>query len=217
MIIRLFAVLAVLSNASGSRAECDRDIASGKADNLRANLTREAERLRSWRVTWTAIFAGGTIGQVGLAGLFEGDDRRTFDVGAVKAALGAVTTPFLSPRFDVPPKLAGESACEDLVRLRAALAEAARKEAKGVAWFQHFPGVAVNVAGILYLGLAHGLWVESLLGAAFGTAVGETKIWTQPRRAIDWAEGSVPTGDAPWISRLRIGGGPLHLSLSIDF
>lgn len=216
-------VLCVTGDASAQSEPCDAARAVERADHLRANLANEAERMRSWKVTWTVVFGAGVIGQVAIAELVEGPDsessrdRRTFDVGAVKAGLGAVTTPFLAPKIEVPEPILGESACDDLKRLQAALTIAARKQAKGVAWYQYLPGAAVNVAGILYLGLAHDLWVESLLGAAFGTAVGSIKVLTQPRRAIDWDKEGAPPGAPPWLSRIRISAGPSHVGLSLSF
>ena len=195
----------------------EHSVAAARAESLRSALIHEQWRLKTWRLSWTGVFGAAVVGQIGLAQLAEEDQRPAFYVSAVKAALGAGHTPLFTARFSVPDKDRVADPCEDLAQLKLALAYAQKRQGRGVAWYQHFPGFGVNMAGVLYLGLVHDLWAESLVGAALGTAVGSLKLLTQPRRTLDWG-GDPGTGDdQPWFSRLQLTISTSYAGISMPF
>ncbi len=170
---------------------------------LRRVLEHEANRLTRWRHVWMGIFGAAVVGQVGLAQWAAADERPVFYVSAVKAALGVLDTPLFSARFSVP--IQGDlSPCADLGELQRALHRARQREARGVAWYQYLPGLGVNAAGILYLGVGHDLWAKAFVGGAIGSVVGSIKLFTQPRRLIDGRNDFGVSMDQPWFTRVNL-------------
>jgi hypothetical protein len=105
-------------------------------------------------------------------------------VGAVKSFVGLaarVVTPVKVPR----PAVTGD-ACADLAAAQAALAKAARSERRSF-WLNHVGGLALQVAGTLYIGMsADDAWVDAAISFGIGYTVGLASTYTQPRGA--WRE-----------------------------
>lgn len=163
--------------------ELDERATAARVQKLEARLDVERRRLTLYRRGWPVIFGVAAISQVAVAELGSDKRRPAFLVSAFKATLGATVTPFLSPRAKETPRLAGEAPCSRLRRLEDAWLDLGRRERRGGAWYNHALGVALNVAGLLYLGLVEDQWIEGLAGALVGSAVGELRLWTQPRGA----------------------------------
>jgi hypothetical protein len=209
--VALLAALAVSVDSAGATCPSligplDSERTAARVDKLERLLDREHRNLRAYRVGWATVFAAAAIGQVGLAELVGEPRDISIQVSAVKATIGASVTPFLAPRFDMPEAVPGQEPCARLADLERTLVYVARRERRGVALYQHGLGAALNVAGLLYLGLFHDQWVEGLLGALIGSAVGELRLWTQPRRAIRAVDGAKEER-GPWIGVAPMGMG----------
>lgn len=212
--------LALLVSADAASAACpsligplDDDRAAARVTELEKLLAREHKNLRAYRIGWATVFAAAAVGQVGLAELAGPPRDIAIQVSAAKAAIGASFTPFLAPRFDLPDKIPGQPPCERLAALEKTLLYVAHRERRGVALYQHGLGAALNLAGLLYLGLVEDQWIEGLAGALIGSAVGELRLWTQPRRAIRSVDGAAEER-GPWIGLAPMG---LGAGVSVRF
>lgn len=190
------AVLAAVAGAVTARAQtCPAP--AGAAPSLRAAtasarhaflagaLARERHRGRWWNLGWGWGFVAATAGQAAVGAAIDEDSalcRACQFVGAGKSAIGVVATWVLYPVRvrAVAPRAA--PTCADVAAAERALADAAASER--VPWLRHAEGIALNAAGVVYLGLAHDEWRNGLIGAAVGVAVGELRLWSRPRGAI---------------------------------
>lgn len=101
-----------------------------------------------------------------------------FAVGAAKGVIAAAAIPIMGVRTRAYAP-AGDP-CEDLARAEAVLADNVRLHAKGRAWLKHAGVVALNLAGLLVLGLGYDLWERGAIGTGIGLVVGEIQIYSQP-------------------------------------
>ena len=167
-------------------------------------LSRERRNLEAYRIGWASGFAIAALGQVAAAELVGEPRGVAIYVSAIKATVGAAFTPFLAPTLELPAPAPGESRCARLAALEEALRYAARRERQGVVLYQHALGWALNLAGLLYLGLVEDQWLEGIAGALVGSAVGELRLWTQPRRAIEAVE-TARKERGPWLTAAPFG------------
>ena len=196
---------------------------------IQRTLDREARYARFWNHGWGWGLLAATAGQAGIAQLI--DDRANRDVlyvSVAKSALGTISTFFMTPvRVERVTASGPEPNCTDLERAEAALLAAAKSER--VTWLRHVEGLAVNLAGALYLGIAHDAWGRALGGALVGLCVGEFRLWSRPSGAIRalrrYRAGDIPgTGDladaegVAWTVVPILGAeGTYGLSLGISF
>jgi len=153
-------------------------VAEPGCEAITATVDADAGRARVWNLGWGIGFALAAAGQAAAAAALpqdsiSDDTRAGLWVGAVKASVGAVG------RFVVPLRLARARDCADAPH---ALAVAARRERVGF-WLNTTGGLAVNLAGLLYLGLERDAWGTGALSFAIGTVVSIASAYTAPRRA----------------------------------
>ncbi len=165
---------------------CDAARAEGRAAAVRAHLEREARHARRWDLAWAAgsvVMAGGQLGLVAARWVplrdYDRTQRLVLQVGAAKAAVGALGHVVLPLRLVPPGRPSGES-CADLAAAERALAASARAERTAFR-VNHVGGLLVNLGGWLYLGLAHDEWDEGLASFALGYPVALLAVYTQPR------------------------------------
>lgn len=157
-----------------------------EAAELRAQLSAEARRARIWNIGWGAAFGVAAVGAVALAvtetrpfGTFTDDDRDLYYVAAGKATIGLAARLVIPLRIDVPA--AAAEPCADAIALRAAVAEAGRRERR-MFWLGHLGGLAVNLAGVVVLAERRSFGIGAL-SFAIGYPVGLASSYTQPRRS----------------------------------
>ena len=179
-------------------ATCEQDAVA-----LRAHLEREAHRARVWNTTWAVAFGAAVVGQLALAvtetdpfGTFDDDDREILYVGSIKATLGVGSRVVRPLRARVPA--ASGDACADVVALRAAVADAGRREQQSF-FLTHLGGIAVNLAGAGVLWYRRGFGVGAL-SFALSLPIAPIAAYTQPRdswhlwreQRASWQLGVVP-------------------------
>ncbi|HLL24253.1 MAG TPA: hypothetical protein VK427_19110 [Kofleriaceae bacterium] len=203
-------VLIVLAGARPARATCDEE-----ATSLRAHLEDERGRARRWNTVWAVLFGAAAVGQAAFAiaevsptgGTYDADDRETLIVGASKATVGVVSKIAMPLRIRVP-STTGDP-CSDVVVLRAALADAGKREARSF-WLTHIGGTVVNLAGATILTVRRSFKVGAI-SFAISYPVGPASAYTQPRRSwhrwreqrASWVVGASADGDG---ARLWLGG-----------
>lgn len=156
-----------------------------EAAELRALVRDEAHRARRWNTAWGIGFGAASAGQLALAltetnpfGAFDRDYEETLYAGAAKAALGTLVRIVLPLRATVPAP-SGEP-CADVPALRAALADAGRRERRAF-WLSHVGGTALNLGTAALLAYRRSLAVGAV-SFAIGYSVGLAHVYTQPRR-----------------------------------
>lgn len=176
----LVAVL-VLAVPGSARAECTQE-----AQELRTHLTRESRNARLWNTSWAIGFGAAAVAQVGLVGAewnpigtYDRDFEEQMYVGATKASLGALVRIVMPLRVRVPEPAADP--CADVANLRAAVADAGRRERRSV-WLTIIGGTLVNLAGSALLWERRN-FSTAAQSFATGAVVGPISAWTQPRRS----------------------------------
>jgi hypothetical protein len=140
-------------------------------------------RAGTWNEAWTATFAIAAVGSAGYAALAPGDwiwsnHRAGLYVTAVKATVGAVA------KLVDPLDIDVEGLCRDphpasAKARHASLSEAARRERHTLS-LNILGGLAINTAGLLYLGYGRGDWESAWTSFGVGTAVGVASTLTAP-------------------------------------
>lgn len=200
-------IIAVAVSAGGAAADppsprADRTSACvAEAADLRDHLTIEAARMRRWNYAWAVAFGAAAVGQLALGlaevaplGEYDRSDQEVLYTGAVKASIGMAARLIVPLKGDVPAPVA--DACEDVVRLRAALATNGKRERQSF-WLTHLGGTALNLAGAVFLTWRHSFEIGAL-SFAVSFPVGPTSAYTQPRRSwhkwreakVSWAVGA---------------------------
>lgn len=172
-------LVALALSTSAARADC-----VDEARELRVYLTKEASSARLWNTLWAIGFGTAAAGQVALAlgevkpiGEFDRAFEEQMYVGAGKATLGLAVRVVLPLRIAVPAAQA--DACADVVKLRAAIDKAGRKERRSV-WLTLIGGTLVNLAGSAFLWSRHD-FSTALQSFISGAIVGPISALTQPR------------------------------------
>lgn len=177
--IAITLALVLVATPRAARASCATDAVA-----LRAALVDEASAARQWNALWALGFAGAAAGQLALVatetnpiGDFDRDFEEQMYVGAAKATLGMAARFVLPLRVTVPA--AATEPCEDVARLRAAIAANGRRERRTV-WLTLIGGTLVNLAGSALLWHRRDLSTAAQ-SFATGVVVGPISAWTQPR------------------------------------
>jgi hypothetical protein len=183
---KVIIVALLLASTGASRAsECPADAAE-RAAQIRARLDVERGKASKWRWGWAAGFGALSGTQLALAmtetapfGEFDGPLEASLYVGSAKSGIGMlarIVKPVKVPR----PSESGD-ACADLASAERALAITARSE-KISFWLNHVGGLALQVGGTLYIGMAEeDAWTDAAISFGLGLTVGTISTYTQPR------------------------------------
>ena len=158
------------------------DLSAGEGE-IDDAVCADFRRAATWSLAWTVTFAIAAVGSAGTAALAPGDwmgndARAGLYVTAAKSTLGVLAKLVDPLHIDV------EGLCHDRhpasARARhALLVEAAHRERHALI-LNIFGGLAVNTAGLLYLGYGRGAWESAWISFGIGTAVGVASTLTAP-------------------------------------
>jgi hypothetical protein len=214
-------ILAIMLLATRqASAQCDAATAEARTVEIEAVLARDARNARRWDLGWAATFGVLAGAQLGMAvaewaPLQDFDDKveASLYVGAIKSGIGSVSHLVLPLRVARPGPRSGD-ACADLAAAERALQESAKKE-RETFYLNHLGSLALNVGGLLYLGLHDDAWKEGVMSFALGYPVGLLSTYTQPRRA--WHLGRRAPTIAAWNLGAVRRSGYTGLQLSLSF
>ena len=169
------------------------------ANELRADLKREARRTRVWNWAWRITYTVGAVAQLGIAasGKASHDDEESLWVGGAKATLGALNAWLAPPHIEVP--VSTGDACTDKSQLRGARERNASNQLAAT-WSAHISGLIVNGIGTLVLA-ERVSWKAGLTSFALGYPVTLLNIYTMPRasrratRDTAWTAGITTDGE----------------------
>jgi hypothetical protein len=154
---------------------------------VRDRLDGDAHDGRMWRWGWGLGYAALALGQVGLALTREDEGEQVeLYVGAGKSFLGLIPVVLLPmPALEDAGKVRVEGdRCAARLEASRLLARSAEDEAFNRSWLAHTGNVAVNVGGLLIVGVGYDRWLTGTLGAVVGIAVGELQIYTRPTGSL---------------------------------
>jgi hypothetical protein len=191
-VLAAFAALSVSSSASAEEcpalegapatATIDGEV---RLQRISGVLDDQSRKMNIWNWGWGLGFAAASAAQYGAVFLVDDEGRKVDLVaGGSKAFIGAASVLVLPLGVEEAPESTGD-VCADLAEAEKRLIEGVRQQRKGRTLFRHSQGVALNVVTVFIVGFGWDRWIEGLIGALIGTAVGEVRIWTQPTGAID--------------------------------
>ena len=146
-------------------------------------VCEDFHRAAKWNFAWTATFAIAAVGGAGAAAFapsnwIENDTRAGLYVTAAKATVG-VLAKILDPLSINVEGLCGDRHPASAKVRHAFLVEAAQRE-RHTLILNVFGGLAVNTAGLLYLGYGRGAWESAWISFGIGSAVGVASALTAP-------------------------------------
>lgn len=209
-VLRIVAALCAL--ARPATADCDHAAAEARIAKVRAVLAHDAVHARRWNLAWGIGFGAAAAGQFALTladysplAEYTDDVEHGLYIASAKAAIASLTHVIL-PLKIVRPGPRTDDVCADLAAAERALHKTGTNE-KRAFWLNHLGGLAMNVAGVLILGMGLDSWREAWLGFAIGYPVGVIHAYTQPRRGWHWARNvSVTPIQQEGVTGLAIGG-----------
>lgn len=184
----------------------------------------------TWWYSWIGGYSAATVGQ-GIAAL-SSDDRSFHQDMVLSAATtflgaaGALLTPVAPGKNDMAKY--GFKEGDDIFDnnyYEIMLKEIAEREKAGRSWKTHAMAGAVNLGSglITWLGFKRTVW-DGLMNFAINTAVTETQIWSQPKRAVKDYDRYLKqnTGEAPTVmkkpeSKIYFGSYPGGVSFRVIF
>ena len=197
--------LALCGGATRAAAE-ERPAVAALSDEELETRTRFLERAilknAHYTKTWHGLFTTG----YGLGFAYEaaravearhgGAHQADYAIGAGKAAVGVIGRMARAPRavFGQTPEEAAPGTDRESRERRLAVAEAMLKQDahdndRRYSWIGHGLNVALNVAGLLVIGLRYHDWALAGQSTGISIGVGELSIWTQPWQAKSaWKE-----------------------------
>lgn len=180
-------VLAVLSSRPAGGQPCDPTEATARTARIQAHLDREKRRGKKWDNIWLATFAtlaavqGAAIATETTIGEYDAAAEAGLAVGTIKSTVGALAHVILRLKV-VRPRKTGDP-CTDLEAAESALRTSAKNEKRSF-YLNHLGSFALNVGGLLWLGLQEDEWGEGKKSIALGYPVGLLAVYTQPRGAL---------------------------------
>jgi len=175
-------VAVVAAGAGTAVAAPDVDL-SAREREIDDAVCEDFRRAATWNLAWIATFAIAAVGSAGTAALapgdwIENDTRAGLYVTAAKATVGVVAKLVDPLHIDV------EGLCHDRhpasARARHALLVEAAQHERHTLILNIFGGLAINTAGLLYLGYGRGAWESAWISFGIGTAVGVASTLTAP-------------------------------------
>ncbi len=178
---------AVAAASSAGAAPCDEAEATARTAEIRGLLERESRRTRRWNLGWGIGFGVLAVGQLGLTaadytpiGDYDEDKEHGLYVAATKAAIASLAHVVLPLKMAWPGPATGDP-CVDRDAAERALQRSGDNEKRSF-YLNHLGAIAMNVGGLLVLGLGFDTWKEGWLSVALGYPVGLLHAYTQPRR-----------------------------------
>jgi len=169
------------------------DLSSGERE-IDDAICQDFRQAATWNLAWTATFVVAAMGSAGYAALAPGDWLGSDSRAALYVTAGKATVGAIAKRID-PLQIDVERLCHDphpaSARARhALLVEAARHESHALI-LNIFGGLALNTAGLLYLGYGRDAWQTAWISFGVGTTVSVASTLTAPvqswllRRRLD--------------------------------
>lgn len=196
-------VLAIAPAVARAQPACD----AREAEELRAHLAHEARRAAQWNLVWRVGFTAAAAGSFAVAIVDPVPEYRDSTyVSGGKAAIGALARWVMPLRVEVPEP--GLDTCADLVALRKAVAQAAKRE-RDLFYMGHVGGLLVNLGGAAIIWQRAGFG-QAALSVAIGYPIGLLSNYTMPRRSWQlvrdrsWTAGVVPAPGGGWL--VTVGG-----------
>ncbi len=160
---------------------------------LRHELSAAAHKARIWNYTWMALYAAGTLGELGLAALVSPDARIDSWVAAAASFLGFGAQLVLPPKVIRDQKwlekqitrLPQADVCAHLADAERLLERDAEADEKAEGALLHVANFLVNIAGGIIIGLVGNRWPSALIQIFVGSAIGEVTNVTHPADTID--------------------------------
>ncbi len=158
---------------------------------------------------WGLGFAGVAVVQASVGAtrpfaFVDEGQQKSLCVSATKTAIGAFSHA-LRPTRVYRPTWEPADPCGSVADAEDKLKRTARVQRKRSGWRAHVEGLALNLSGVLVLGLGYDLWKEAAVGFTIGFVVGQIRLYTYPRHAIRaWSAyragdvGSVSMRGAVW-------------------
>ncbi len=172
----------VVVAGAGSATAAPVDLSAGERE-IDDAVCQDFRRAAKWNLAWTATFAIAAAGSAGIAVFasnewLENDTRAGLYVTAAKATVGVIA------KLVDPLSINVEGLCHDrhpasATARHALLLEAAHRE-RNTLLLNILGGLAVNTAGLLYLGYGRGAWESAWVSFGIGTAVGVASTLTAP-------------------------------------
>lgn len=163
--------------------------------SLRAYLGDQATRIKRWNIAWGVAFAAGATFEYSLVaaewnpfGDWDADARAGALAGAVKASVGVVSKLVLPLKTERAAAATGDP-CVDLANAETALRAMAKRQRRSF-YLNHLGGLAVNLTGVLVLGLVADTWKQAAMSFAIGAPIGLLSTYTMPRGA--WKTARTP-------------------------
>lgn len=180
------------AGAGGSASLADVD-AELRLKFIDEHLTATARRARLWTWGWGIAIGVSTVGNLVPLAFVAPEDRIDWYVSSATTAVGIV--PLLIAPLDVVAdaralraRLAArrpdEDVCVLLADAESKLVRDAQNQADGQRWWLHAGNIVLNAGVGLFLGLGYHHWAAGAYNAAFGAAVGEAIILSQPTSSI---------------------------------
>jgi len=175
-------LVSVVVAGAGSTTAAPVDLSAGERE-IDDAVCQDFHRAAKWNLAWTATFAIAAVGSAGIAVFasnewLENDTRAGLYVTAAKATVGVIA------KLVDPLSINVEGLCHDRHPVSATarhelLLEAAHRE-RNTLLLNILGGLAVNTAGLLYLGYGRGAWESAWVSFGIGTAVGVASTLTAP-------------------------------------
>jgi hypothetical protein len=152
---------------------------------------REVEDIDRWSWIWGSVYTAGTVAQgVALSLTHDPGTRTDLTVGAISAAVGAVSLYGLPLKLTLPLRAARRhwndpDPCAVLARAERTLVSVEKDQAFANGPLAHIGNIAVNAGIALILGLGYGRWPSAAISAGVGVTIGEANAFTQPHHLRD--------------------------------
>ena len=150
-------------------------------------LIAEARRAYVWRITWTAIYAGLTIGAVAAVPVSSDTDAPSLWIGAISSGVSALYSWFLPLDVEASPRALASmrdapGSASRRTRVAAMYSAASADERSRVTWPWHVLNAVFSLVPAIILWAGFDQFAAGLLQFGAGIVLGEAALITQPNR-----------------------------------
>jgi hypothetical protein len=150
-------------------------------------LIAEARRAYVWRITWTAIYAGLTIGAVAAVPVSSDTDAPSLWIGAISSGVSALYSWFLPLEVEASPGVLASmrdapGSASRRTRVAAMYSAASADERSRVTWPWHLLNAVFSLVPAIILWAGFDQFAAGLLQFGAGVVLGEAALLTQPNR-----------------------------------